>query len=68
MSIYERQRHELYVGTFHNHSWTIESLCDYFHRLIEGSNITDCRFHPCTNSGLEGLFNFVEMIKIFDFA
>jgi hypothetical protein len=52
----ELQRHELYVGTFHNHSWTFESLCNYFHRLIEGSNIIDCHFYPCGNSALHGLF------------
>ncbi len=56
----ECQRHELYVGVFPNHSWTYQTLCDYFHRLIEGSNITDCHFYPCANAVLEGLFKCIK--------
>ena len=44
------QRRELYVGLFPTHYWTPEFLCDYFHRLIEGSSITDCRFYPCSSA------------------
>ncbi len=51
----ELQRHELYVGIFRNHTWTSESLCDYFHQLIEGSCISECRFYPCANEGYDGL-------------
>ncbi len=59
----DRPRHELYVGAFYNHSWTIQSLCNYFHRLIEGSNIIDCHFYPCTNPTFEGLwFSFLNLI------
>jgi hypothetical protein len=52
----QRLRHEVYVGAFRNTSWTIQSLCNYFHRLIEGSNIIDCHFYPCTNLKFQGLF------------
>lgn len=51
----ERQRRELYVGVFRNHLWTIESLCDYFRRLIKGSSITECHFYSCVNSTPSGL-------------
>ncbi|CAF0764910.1 unnamed protein product [Rotaria sp. Silwood1] len=48
----DRQRHELYVGVFHKDSWTSKSLCEYFHRLIKGSCITECHFYSCANAVL----------------
>jgi hypothetical protein len=63
----ESQRYELYVGVFLNHLWSSDSLCAYFHRLIEGSYITQCRLHSCDHLIHNSLFSFLIfcIIKMF---